>query len=136
MASTPTLLQTPKITPQSFLPADTTTKKTIATAGGSGSKVVSIFGTSTETANARTFALFLTRSATSYLLSTFTVAVNAGFDGGAAPQNMMANWAALPVDNDGQKYFFLESGDTLQAACTSTIAAGKEIDITVVFANF
>jgi hypothetical protein len=136
VTNTGVYVQTPKITPQSFLPADTTAKKTIATAGGNGSKVSAIFGTSTETVNARTFAIFLLRGGTSYLLNTSIIAINAGFDGGAAPQNFFANWSALPVDNDGQRYLFLESGDALQAACTSTIAAGKEIDITVVFGNF
>jgi hypothetical protein len=136
VTATPVFVQNPKVTPVAFVNATASTKQTIVSAGANGTKVLAMFATSTETATARTFNIWLTRSGTSYLLITYTVPINSGFDGVAAPLNMFSNWPSLPVDNDGQRYLFLESGDTLQASCTTSITAGKEIDITAVFGNF
>lgn len=132
-------VQTPKITPAAFTNADSAnTKKTIATAGSDGSKVVGINITSTETANARVAQLWLTRSATSYLLGSINVPVNSGFDGTVAAVNAINQtiMPSLPIDNDGQPYLFLESGDTLQASFTTQIASGKEADVVAIFGNF
>lgn len=137
MAADPVFVATPKITPAAFTNADSAnTKKTIHTAGASGSKVVAVFATSTETANARVAQLWLTRSATSYLLGSLNIPVNSGFDGSAGTINLLLLLNGLPLDNDGQPYLFLESGDTLQASTTTQVAAGKEVDITCVAGNF
>lgn len=137
MSSTPTFVSVPKITPAAFTNADSAnTKKTIHTAGASGSKVVAVIVTSTETANARIGQLWLTRSATSYLLGSFNTPINSGFDGSASGVNALALMPGLPTDNDGQVYLFLESGDTLQASFTTQVAAGKEVDVTCVAGNF
>lgn len=130
-------VQTPKITPKSILPADTTAKVTICTAGSDGTKVVGITVTSTDTGT-RILQIWLTRSATSYLLASYLIAIGAGTDGAISVFDAMNGviWPGLPFDNDGQRYFFLESGDTLQASVTVAITAAKEIDITVVSGNF
>lgn len=129
--------QTPKITPAAFTNADSAnTKKTIVTAGSDGSKVVAVTATSTETANARVAQIWLTRSATSYLLASCNIPVNSGFDGTVATVNLLSLFTGLPTDNDGQVYLFLESGDTLQASTTTQVASGKEVDITAIFGNF
>lgn len=137
MAASPVFVATPKITPAAFTNADAAnTKKTIHTAGASGSKVVSVIVTSTETANARVGQLWLTRSATSYLLGSFNTPINSGFDGSAATVNALSLMPGLPLDNDGQPYLFFESGDTFQVSFTTQVAAGKEVDVTCVAGNF
>ena len=137
MASTPTLVQTPKITPAAFVNADAAnTKKTIATAGASGSKVVAITISSTDSA-VRVAQFWLTRAAVSYLITSVTVAVQAGSDGSTVnPIPLTAIQSSLPVDNDGQRYFFLESGDTLQVSFTTQVTTAKEIDVLAHFGNF
>lgn len=137
MAANPVFVATPKITPAAFTNADAAnTKKTIHTAGASGSKVTAVIATSTETANARVGQLWLTRTATSYLLGSFNVPVNSGFDGSAFTINALLTMAGLPIDNDGQVYLFLESGDTLQVSFTTQVAATKEVDVTCIAGNF
>lgn len=131
-------VQTPKITPAAFTNSDSAnTKKTIATAGSNGSKVVGITATSTDTST-RIAQLWLTRSAVSSLLCSLIVSVAAGSDGAVAASNLINTtiWPSLPVDNDGQPYFFLESGDTLQVSFTTQVTAAKEIDVAAIFANF
>ena len=130
-------VQTPKITPITIVPADTTTKKTVATAGANGSKVIGLSISSDDTA-ARVLQIWLTRAAVSYLLATIDIPALAGFDGIVPVVNAMnsTEWPGLPVDNDGQTYFFLESGDTLQIATTATITAAKTIYGKTIFGDF
>lgn len=138
MASTPTFVATPKITPVAFTNSDSAnTKKTIHTAGSSGSKVSAVLATSTDTSS-RTGQLWLTRSATSYLLGSTVVATLAGTDGSAATANLLPQTllGSLPRDNDGQPYLFLESGDTLQVSFTAQVTAAKEIDVVAIAGNF
>lgn len=136
MSSTPSFVATPKITPQSWTNSDSAnTKKTICTAGSSGSKVVAIVVASTDT-TARVFNLYLNRSSTSYLLGSVTVSVTAGSDGATATANLFSGLSALPKDNDGQSYLFMENGDILQANNATQVTSGKEVDVTVIFGNF
>ena len=136
MSATPSFVGTPKITPAAFTNADSAnTKKTIATAGASGSKVVGVIATSTDTTS-RIGQLWLTRSATSYLLGSASVTLASGTDGTTATVSLLtATLLPLPVDNDGQPYLFLESGDTLQISFTTQVASGKEIDVVAIFGN-
>jgi hypothetical protein len=135
VTATPVFVQLPKATPQSIVNADGTTKKTIATAGTNGAKVAAIIATSTDTGT-RILQLFLTRSATNYLLGSTLIAIGAGTDGVASSSNLLTSIPGLPVDNDGQPYLFLESGDTLTVAVTVAVTAAKEIDVTALFGNF
>jgi len=127
-------VQTPKITPQSFPATTANTKKTIATAGADGAKVVSVLITSTDT-SLRLGNLWLTRSATSYLLTSVNVPAAAGTDGTTPTVEGLALIYG-PVDNDGQRYIFLESGDTLDISFTTNITSAKEIDAVAIFGNF
>jgi hypothetical protein len=135
LSATPAFVATPKITPVSILPADTTTKKTVCTAGASGTKVVALLGTSTDTSN-RIVQVWLNRSATNYLLASYTLQLASGSDGSTGTQNLLSNIQGLPRDNDGQIYLFLEFGDTLQVSTTTTVTAAKEIDVTCISGNF
>lgn len=134
-------VQTPNKRPAAFTNADSAnTKKPILTAGPNGTKVVAVSGTSTETANARVAQLWLTTNdssgAHSYLLTSMNIPVNSGFDGTVAPANILSLWTNLPTDNDGQVYFLLEAGDTLEASLTTQVASGKEVAIFPVAADF
>lgn len=138
VTATAAFVQTPHITPASFTNSDSAnTKKTICTAGANGSKVVAIVATSTDTST-RIGQLWLTRSATSYLLGSTIVAVGAGTDGAVSSQSMMPLnlYPYLPIDNDGQPYLFLESGDTLQISFTTQVTTAKEVDVCAVFGSF
>lgn len=130
-------IQTPKITPISFTNSDSAnTKKTVFTAGANGSKVVAVLAASTDTSN-RTAQLWLTRSATSYLLSSTVVTTLAGTDGSQATQDLLTQALyPLPKDNDDRQYLFLESGDTLQVSFTAQVTAAKEIDVVAIAGNF
>ncbi len=134
----PVLVQTPKTTSNTWVNADSAdTKKTVVTAGSNGSKVTALIATSSDTSD-RLAQVWITRSATSYLLATVNVPDLSGF-GAADPTVNLLNSTSLPglpVDNDGQSYLFLESGDTLQVSFTTQVTAAKTVYVTSCFANF
>ena len=132
-----TLVKQPRRGLIQIVNADASANKTVVTAGANGSKVVSLLATSTElTANNRDLQVSVIRSATVYILATITVPFSAGFTAAVpAPINLLVN-IPLPVDNDGQRYLFLESGDTLVVASLTTVTAAKTISIHADFGDF
>lgn len=136
MTPTPVFVQNPKITPAAWTNSDAAaTKKTIATAGSNGSKVVAVNAASIDT-SARVFKIYLNRSSVSYLLGAASVTALAGSDGVVATVNLLSLMGGLPRDNDGQPYLFLESGDVLQAENVTQVTSAKEVDVTAIFGNF
>jgi len=128
---------------QNIKNADASTLKTLITGGANGTKVVSVQATSTETASARVIALWLTRNAVSYLITSVNVPVNSGFDGTTATidlmnitQNVGLPAAAGTTAFDGQTYIILQYNDTLQVSSTTTVTAGKEIDLVAMAWNY
>ena len=134
MAATGSFVGTPKLGLQQILPADTTAAKTVVSAGASGSKVVSLTATSDDTA--RIVRVSLVRSAVVYVLGTTTIAALAGTDGVVNSANLLSSIPGLPLDNDGQPYINIVSGDTLTVAVTVAVTAAKTISITSVFGDF
>jgi hypothetical protein len=131
-----TLVKQPRKGLAQILPADTTSQKTVVTAGANGSKVVSLIASSSDTTD-RVVQVFLVRSATSYLLCTLTVPLTAGFAAAVpGPVNLLGFVPNLPVDNDGQPYLFLESGDTLTVASLTTVTTAKAISVHSDYGDF
>jgi len=135
VSNTAVFPQTPKKGLVQIVNADGTTKKTVVTAGADGIKVVALNVSSDDTSN-RTLQVFITRSVTSYLIGSAVITTLAGTDGSTLPIDMLALIPGLPVDNDGQRYLFLESGDTLQVAVTGAVTAAKTVHVAADAANF
>ncbi|MGH7460904.1 MAG: hypothetical protein ACREMA_07730 [Longimicrobiales bacterium] len=136
MASSPNFIGTPKVGLQNIVNADGATLKDLVSAGASGSKVVAVMIATDETAQ-REARLWLTRSATAYLLGNINVPIGAGI-GGAAGVNLLSavQIPGLPVDQDGQRYVLLESGDKIQISVAVAVTAAKTIWFSAVFGNF
>lgn len=133
----PVFVQTPKVTQITIVNADASNAKTACTAGANGTKVTGLQLCSDDT-SARAIQIGITRSATFVLLGTVNVPTLAGTDGTTAAVNGFSATLlpGLPVDNDGQAYIFLESGDTLSIKSTTTVTAAKTVSATCVSANF
>ena len=136
-SSTPVLLQTPKLGLAQILNADASTKKTVITAGANGTKLVSLTAASDDTV-ARVVQVILTRSATDHILASASVPAASGTDGTTAAVNLINSTIlpGLPVDNDGQRYLFLESGDTLAVKSTTTVSVAKTVSVAANFGHF
>jgi hypothetical protein len=136
-SSTPVLLQTPKLGLAQILNADASAKKTVVTAGANGTKLVSLTAASDDTV-ARVVQVILTRSATDHILASASVPAASGTDGTTAAVNLINSTIlpGLPVDNDGQRYLFLESGDTLAVKSTTTVSVAKTVSVAANFGHF
>lgn len=142
--TSPTFAKQPRHGLAQILPADTTAQKTVITAGANGSKVMSLYASSTDTV-ARDVQIAIVRSATTYILGTVTVPLSSG-NTAAAPTVDLFNVTAFPfngtvggvwaVDHDGQHYLNLESGDTLVVSVLVTVTAAKVISVHSEFEDF
>lgn len=140
VTATPTFVQTPKLGVVQIVNADASNSKTIITAGANGSKVVSVVVASDDT-SARILQLSVTRSATVYIIGSYSVPAASGTDGTTAAVDLLKGGPStlipgLPVDNSGQRYLFLQSGDTLTVKSTTTVTSGKTIHLTSVYGDF
>lgn len=140
MAVTPNsavTVQTPKRGMVQIVAADTSSLKTLVTAGANGSKVASVNLASDDTSD-RLVQLYVTRSGTDYLLGTVNVPTLSGTNGTAATVNAMnaSMMPGLPCDNDGQPYLLLESGDVLKVKTTTTVTAAKTVHATANYGDF
>jgi hypothetical protein len=106
------------------LPADTTTEKTLVTAGSFGTRIDAISVTSTDTA-AQTFKVLLNDGATSYQVGEVVVPATSGTDGITLAVKAL-NTPFLPwLDSSGS--LFLKNGWKLNVACKATVTTAKQI---------
>ena len=138
VTATPVFVQTPKVTVTSVTSTDTadTTFATLCTAGANGTKVIGINITSDDGTASHVVRLYITRSAVAYAIGAMTVAISAGFVVATAGVDGLAAVAGLPVDNDGQAYLFLVSGDTLTAQFSTAMTASKKIYFNTIHGDF
>lgn len=131
VTATPIFPQTITSPSQQILPADTTTLKTLYTAGTNGSKIENIIATNTDTAAAYGIQLSVTTGATTYLLGTVNVPLSSG-NTTAAPAISLLNSANLPTakDSNGNPYIYLASGSVLKVNSLTTVNTGKIVAIT------
>lgn len=130
VTSTPALVQNPKKGLVQIVSADGTNQKTVRAAGANGTKVTSLMAASDDSAQ-RLLQISVLRGGTNYVLGTVPVPANAGTDGAVPTANLLdiTKLVGLAVDNDGQPYLFLESGDTLQVKATTAVTAAKTIHV-------
>ena len=111
VTATPVFVQTPKLGAVQIVNANGTTPQSLYACGANGSKITGIFASTTDTA-ADTVQLSLLRSATTYIVNTVSVPAGSGTTAAAAPTPLMS-FTGLPLDADGNPYFYCQSGDTI-----------------------
>jgi hypothetical protein len=120
-----------------ILPADTTTLKTLVTAGADGTIVSRILVTSTDT-SAKDLALYVTISAVDYLIGTVAIPANSGFTN-AVPTVGLFDATQIPslqIDNNGNKYLQLGTGAVLKVKVLTAVTAAKIINVVAQSGNF
>jgi hypothetical protein len=108
--------------------ADTTTLKTIWTAGSNGSLLQAIGLSSTDTSD-RTINFYISRGGTDYLVCTITAPLNAGNAVTVPAVDVLRHtmWPWPMLDMAGNRQLRLKSGDVLKFASTATITSAKLI---------
>lgn len=136
MSATPSFVSAPNTPAAAFVNADGTTFKTVMTAGSSGSRVESLFGTNTDPGVATVVQLALQKSSVDYVLGEVTVSAGAGTNG-STKSIAMLNTTDLP----GLAYteagaLFLASGVALRARVKVAVAGSYTVQITGVAGDY
>lgn len=114
------------------------TYKTIYTGGTNGSKCVGLWANTNDGSAGHLVTVQIKVSSVLYGGTAVTVPSNSGFANGTPAINMMsqANWPGLPVDSDGNPFFYLANGDLLQATFATNLTASDVLNLTAVCADF
>lgn len=130
VTSTPVFPQTILSPVVQILPADTTSLKTIYTAGSNGGVVMAILVGSTDTSS-KDIQFYLTIGGTDYLLSTLAIAANSGFTNSVPMISVFAStqFANMLVDVNGNKALYMTAAAVLKVKALTTVTAAKAINI-------
>jgi hypothetical protein len=130
VTATPIFPQALRNSVQTILPADASAVKAVLAAGSNGSKVEALNVTSTDT-SARDVTIYVTISATNYLIGTVSIPLNSGNTNSAPSVDILrsSQLPALAFDANGNRFLYLASGSTLSIACTSTVTTAKQITV-------
>ena len=112
--------------------------KTLYTAGANGSRCYAMWSTNNDGSVTHLLTVQIVNSSVKYGGTSVTTVLSAGFIGTAPAQNLMAPsvWPGLPVDQYGNQYIQLVSGDTLQATFASALTTSDLINIVVSCSDF
>ena len=140
LTATPVFVQTPSIGNQTFIQGTDTagTFKTIYTGGSNGSKCTALMAISNDNSASHLLTTEIVHSATTTPMASVTIPVSGAANTYGATLNLMsaANWTGLPIDSDGNPYFYLASGDTLKATFATTLTSTNQINFMAVCADF
>ena len=143
MTATPVFPQSPAVGLQNFVQGTDAalTYKTLLAAGANGTKVTGVVATSSDPSAAHAFVLAIERSGVKYALTACSIPVSSGTSGSAVNVDLLSGGASaylvgLPVDNDGQKYLFLKSGDLLVGTFATALTASAKIDVITTGSDF
>jgi hypothetical protein len=125
--------QTPNVGVAQFLQGTDVagTYKTIYTAGTNGSKCFRLTMNNNDGSATHLVTVQLVRATIQYGGVSVTTVSSAGFANATPPQNLLASgtWPGLPIDGNGNPFFYLNSGDTLQATFATALTTSTVIDV-------
>jgi len=136
VTATPVFVQTPKFAHVQITNANNVTAQTLYTCGANGSKIIGMWATQTDTSAHDVIISILNTS--TYNLVNILVPINAGSVDTTPASNLMslAAMPGLPLDSDGNPFFYCASGDVIQAAVNVQLTAGKFMNVFAVVADF
>ena len=117
-----------KLSGAKIVPADTTTLKTLYTAGTNDAIVKAINVQSTDTA-ARVVQLWVNDGATDFLIGSVNIPLRSGDNGTAATIDLLGGtlMPSLPYDASGKRILTLPAGYILKVNSQATVTSAKEI---------
>lgn len=126
VTSTPIYPQTLMSGVAQILPADTSSLKTLYTAGTNGSKIETILVTNTDSTSAYLITLTVVISATNYIIGTVNVPLSSGNTNAAPAINILSN-SNIPLnkDSNGNPYLYLATGAILKVNSSTTVTTAK-----------
>lgn len=132
MAASPNYPGTPNNGAVQILPADTTSKKTLFTAGASGGRVHSVSVASDDTA-AHDLQVWSSIGGTDYLVGTVSIPAGSGNTSGVPQVNVLAALVSL-LDPSG--YWVLKAAEVIKISVPVAITAAKTLHASARGADF
>lgn len=120
-----------------ILPADTTTPKTLFTAGVNDSVVKAINVQSTDTA-AKIVNLYVNDGTTDFLIGAVNIPLRSGDTGLVATIDLLGGtlMPSLPYDANGKRILPLPASYILKVSVQATVTALKEITVVCMAENY
>lgn len=114
------------------------TYKTLYTGGANGSRCYGMLMNNNDTSTTHLVTVQVVNSAVKYGGAALTTTLNAGFANSSTAQPLMsaAVWPGLPIDQYGNPYIQLVSGDTVQATFATTLTTSTLINLFVTCSDF
>lgn len=114
------------------------TYKTLYTAGSNGSRCYGLWSTNNDGSATHLITLQIVNNSVKYGGIALTSVESAGFANGAPAQNLLSSsvWPGLPIDQYGNPYIQLVSGDTLQATFATSLTTSDVINIVASCSDF
>jgi hypothetical protein len=114
--------------PQTFASGDTTTKKTVVTAGASGTRLDSIM-VSTDDTSAVNLAFYITSGGTDYYIGNVNVPIGSGY-------TTVARVDAITTLAPALGYLALPASALLKCNCVATMTAAKTTTVVPMGGDF
>lgn len=114
------------------------TYKTLYTAGSNGSRCYAIWMNNNDGSATHLVTLQIVNSTVKYGGVALTTVSSAGFANATPAQSLMSStvWPGLPVDQYGNSYVQLNSGDTLQATFATSLTSATLINLVASCSDF
>jgi hypothetical protein len=131
--------QTPKRGFVQFTSASTPTAYvTLYTAGANGSRCYGLWLNSSDSVSHQTFVQLSDGSILYGGVSLTTGTTTPGFANGAPALNAISPsvWPGLPIDNNGNPYIQLQSGDLIRVTYVTAVTAAQGVNFTVQCSDF
>lgn len=114
------------------------TYKTLYTAGANGSRCYAMWSTNNDASATHLITVQIVNSTVKYGGTAVTSVESAGFANGTPAQNLLVPtiWPGLPMDQNGNPYIQLVSGDTIQATFATSLTSSDLINIVAACSDF
>lgn len=123
------------------------TYKTVLTGGTNGSKILGLYATSIDGSASHLVTVQISSSTSAhcspasncYAGAAATVAASSGFANATPAVNFLSSgiWPGLPIDSDGNPYFYLtDSTFTVEATFATALTASTNVNVCAVYADF
>lgn len=111
------------------------TYTTVYTAGANGSVITALVESNTDSSATHVVNCSVFNAATQYTSST-AITTTSPAASSWNNINIFATWTGLPLDQNGNPFLILVSGDTLQCTYATAITSGKFVVVTAMGADY
>lgn len=126
-----------KLGSATIVAADTSTVKTVYSAGADDTVIKGLQIVSDDT-TARVVNIYTNNGTTDSLLGAVSVAASSGTNGTLAAVDLLSGtiFPGLPYDANGKRIMYLPAGYSLKVSSQSTVTAAKTLTVTAITEDF